>query len=437
MTLRVPILLGAALISVATLSAQPIEGRYIVRLKPGADAQAVARTHGVQPDYVYTRVLNGMAGFVPPGLVQKLANDPNVESITADHAVYAIAKPGTGGGTTTTAEVVPAGVVRIGAYNSGRTGMGVGVAVLDTGLDFNHADLKPNLALQSFNAFDPNLAGQDDHGHGTHVGGTIAAVDNEIDVVGVAPQAKLYAVKVLNAQGSGADSAIIAGLDWVVVNANSVTPKIRVVNMSLGRDAYGPEVDGPLKEAIGRVTAANIAVVVAAGNDPTLEARDQVPAGFPKVIATASTTAKDGTNKSKRISMIIHGDTASYFTSDGALATDANGMAGVTISAPGAEQENIDAAGFIQSVGILSLKVGGGTARMSGTSMASPHVAGVAALLWEKNAATGITPEQIRSVLRKSALNAGTAPLPSPTRSYTYDGEREGIVDVPGALSAN
>ena len=71
---------------------------------------------------------------------------------------------------------------------------------------------------------------------------------------------------------------------------------------------------------------------------------------------------------------------------------------------------------------------------MSGTSMASPHVAGVAALLWEKNAASEITPEQIRSKLRATALEKGTAPLPSPTRTYSDDGEREGIVDVPGAL---
>jgi subtilisin len=435
MTPRVSVLISALLISIASVSSQPIEGRYIIRLKAGADAQAVARAHGVQPDYVYSRVLNGMAGFVPPGILKKLAADPSVESISADHAVYAIGKPGTGGGgTTPTGEVAPAGAVRIGAFLSGYSGAGVGVAVVDTGLDFNHSDLKGNIAAASFNAFNQSAPGQDDQGHGTHVGGTIAATDNTIDVIGVAPLAKLYAVKVLDASGSGSDSAVIAGLDWVAANANSLVPKIRVVNMSLGRSAFGAEVDNPMHEAISRLTQANIAVVVAAGNDATLEARDQVPAGFPEVIAVGSTTAKDGT-KAKRINTIIRGDTASYFTSDGALAVDENGMAGVTVSAPGEEQENIDAAGFIQSVGILSLKLGGGTTRMSGTSMASPHVAGVVAQLWQKYAANGLTPEQIRSVLRASALNAGTAPLPSPTRSYTDDGEREGIVDAVGALN--
>ena len=88
---------------------------------------------------------------------------------------------------------------------------------------------------------------QDNNGHGTHVTGTIAARNNAVDVVGVAPNATPYAVKVLDAQGSGTDSTVIAGLDWIILNANSVSPPIRVVNMSLGRQ-------GTLDDKIGRAS---------------------------------------------------------------------------------------------------------------------------------------------------------------------------------------
>jgi subtilisin family serine protease len=408
-----------------------IPDRYIVEIRAGVNPQAVAPAHGVAPDFVYQNVVNGFAGHVPAGRLAALAADPRVLRIVPDRSVSAIGKPVKGGGGG--GQFVPEGVKRVGAapgslaYN----GTGVGVAVVDTGVDYNHTDLQP-LGVQSFSAFGGTA--QDDNGHGTHVAGTIAARNNSTDVVGVAPAATIYGVKVLDGAGSGSESGVIAGLNWVAANAALVTPPIRVVNMSLGRQ--GTLNDNPTQRAaIQNLVANGIAVIVAAGNDSSLEVSQQVPATYPEVIAIASTTAKAGTNSYTGFSGVIGADTASYFTTDGAF-NSSTGI-GVSISAPGETQENISRAGFLQSVGILSTGLGGGTTSMSGTSMACPHAAGVAALIWQKALVLGQTrtTEQIRSALRNGATNIGSAPLNSPTTGYTFDGVREGVLSAPGALA--
>ena len=149
-----------------------IPDRYIVEVKAGVNPRTVAPAHGVVPDFVYEKAVNGFAGKIPPGRLPALAADPRVLRVVPDRAVSAIGKPASGGGGS--AQVVPEGVKRIGAapgslaYN----GTGVGVAVVDTGVDYNHADLRP-LGVQSYTAFAGTA--QDDNGHGTHVAGTIAA----------------------------------------------------------------------------------------------------------------------------------------------------------------------------------------------------------------------------------------------------------------------
>lgn len=264
--------------------------------------------------------------------------------------------------------------------------------------------------------------GQDDNGHGTHVGGIIAARHDGYDVIGVAPEATLYAVKVLDSAGSGYDSTVIAGLDWVAKNAATVVPPIKVVNMSLGRPGTLGD-NSSYRTAIKKLRDLGITVVVSAGNDQSKEVSAVVPATYPEVIAVASTSAKDGVDD---IGWFIGSDTASYFTTDGAF-NSTTGI-GVTISAPGEDQEDI-VSGYIQSVGILSTRLGGGTTRMSGTSMSSPHTAGVVALLYQQ-AGGAISPETVRSKIMSTAMKTGSAPFNSPTSSYTFDGVREGVLDA-------
>jgi len=408
----------------------PQADRYIVTLNPGSQAAQVAAAHGVNPRQVYTHVLNGFAAQVPPGRLAALANDPRVASIVPDQQVFAFAKP-VNPPPPPSGEVVPAGVVRVGAqsaWDNNWKGTGVGVAILDTGVDFNHTDLVERVSSEwSFTAY--TSSAQDDNGHGTHVAGIVAASDNSIDVVGVAPSATLYAVKVLDNTGSGWDSDIISGLNWVVANAATASPKIKVINMSLGRGAETTLVDQPMRTAIQNAVAAGITVVVAAGNDQNAEVSQMVPAGFPEVIAVSSTTAKNGTSNNRRYAT-IPADTASYFTTDGAY--NSVTRIGVATAAPGAEQENIQFP-YINSIGILSTALNGGTTRMSGTSMASPHVAGVVALLLQKF--PGLTPLQVKDRIALRGDRVDVAPLNSPTGSYTFDGDREGILYAPNVLA--
>ncbi len=351
-----------------------------------------------------------------------------------------------------TSQVVPAGVQRIGAAPGAFpfTGNGVGVAVIDTGLDFFHADLQLQAELpgeNSYHAAAPGTTCQDIHGHGTHVAGIVGAKNNLIDVVGVAPNSTIYCVNVFEpdpVEGvSATDESVIAGLNWVLTHANTVSPRIRVVNMSLGRPREFQDNDSnhPLRVAVRALYNAGISVVVAAGNDPLTEVIDQVPAFYPEVMAVASTTAEDGVNGYDTDFPAcvglqpIKADSASYFTTDGRFL----GGTGVTISAPGGTREDMfDFGGtcFLEPIGILSLQAGGGTVENSGTSMASPHVAGVVALMWEKELSLGLNlaPETARTRIRNNSIRRGTAPLDSLLEEYTFDGEREGVIWAPSAL---
>ena len=246
-----------------------------------------------------------------------------------------------GGSTTAPPQTIPWGISAIRASQAQLTTKGAGsvVCVVDTGIDVNHSDLKANiLGGKNFVIIKGKLtptAYADDNGHGTHVSGTIAAIDNTIGVVGVAPQAKLQAMKVLDSRGSGYLSAIADGVNECVARG------VHVINMSLGGNA-DPTLDSPFKQAVDHAASLGIMVVVAAGNE-TQDIKNTVPAGFASVIAVS---ALDSSLK---------------------IASFSNfGLGTKDFAAPG--------------VSVYSTWKGNSYNTLSGTSMASPHVAGVAAL---------------------------------------------------------
>ena len=185
-------------------------------------------------------------------------------------------------------QVVPWGVPVIGAPDVWAVTKGspdVNVAVIDTGIDYEHPDLAAAYA-GGYNTFAPAETAMDDHRHGTHVAGTIAAADNEFGVVGIAPNVKLWAVKVLDKRGRGSAETLTAGIDWVVSAAKENGGRW-VINMSLG-SKFGSQVE---HAAINRALAANIVVVAATGN--TALPNVSYPAAYDGVIAVGATDAEN------------------------------------------------------------------------------------------------------------------------------------------------
>jgi subtilisin len=368
-----------------------VPGKYIVVLKDGnEDADtAVAnleKRHGVSEEERYTHALRGFSASLSDAKVRELKDDPQVAFISEDRTVSIDGQPGNA--ITQVAQTIPTGINRIGAVNLSNKGTGIGVAIIDTGIDLTHPDLAANISPSSKSCVTGVKNGQDDNGHGTHVSGTIAALNNSIGVVGVAPEAKLVAVKVLNKSGSGTWSSIICGIDWVTANAQNLN--IKVANMSLGGagtsdNNCGATNNDALHAAICRSTAKGITYVVAAGNDGA-NASASVPSAYNDTVITVSALA-DSDGKSGGL-----GASTSYGTDD-TFATFSNYGSAVDIGAPG--------------VNILSTWKGGAYNMISGTSMATPHVTGAAALFLKANPTATWT--QVRDGLRSlgEALGAG------------------------------
>lgn len=348
---------GAAGISAPLPAAVPANGRYIVVLEPSARPRDVAAAAGVRPDFVYSHALNGFAASLPPQAIAALARSPRVLRIDADQEVHA------------SAQTLPTGVDRIDAEQNGIARIdgvddrvAVDVAVLDTGIDLDHPDLNasPARAVDCLggSVWRPRCeaGGDDDNGHGTHVAGTVGAIDDGEGVVGVAPGARLWAVKVLDASGSGWWSQIIAGVDWVTARADVIA----VANMSLG--GAGSDLGGcggsALHLAICNSVAAGVVYVVSAGNSGA-DAAGAVPAAYDEVITVSALADFDGAPGGD-------GAPTCRADQDDTLAGFSNYGPDVDLMAPG--------------VCIRSTRMGGGTTVLSGTSMSSPHVAGAAAL---------------------------------------------------------
>jgi subtilisin len=396
--------LAAALTLAGTAGARAIPGQYIVVVKSGFDGRAVAAEHGRWADAevlrTYRHALNGYSARLSPSALAKVRADDRVQLVSQDREVRA------------TAQTLPTGVNRIeGDLSSTLSGNGSGsvnvaVAVIDTGIDLDHPDLNVvgGRNCSTGRSFD------DGNGHGSHVAGTIGAKDNANGVVGVAPGVPLYAVRVLNNSGSGSWSSVICGIDWVT--ANAAAKGIKVANMSLGGSGTDRGCSGDaLHQAICRsVNNARVTYVVAAGNSGA-NLSNFVPAAYNEVLAVTAAADFNGQpgGGAPATCRADVDETAADFSN---FATVGSADVGHTIAAPG--------------VCINSTWKGGGYNTISGTSMASPHVAGAAALCIAGSCA-GMTPSQVMTRLRSDAASrpvsygfSGDPNSPSGTRYYGY-----------------
>lgn len=332
-------------------------------------------------------LVDGLVVLLPSeAAVPEIGTIAGVKKVEEDARVFALGQPSGvgkppwagGGDEEQPAEVLEWGVDRIDADLAwgASTGLGVKVAVIDTGIDKDHPDLVDNLkggvnfvSKPSWKDPDPTKW-DDDNGHGTHVAGIVGAVDNEIGVIGVAPQAYLYAVKVLDRTGSGYVSDVIDGIDWSMNNG------MQVINMSLGTAS---DVQA-LHDAVDAAYNAGLVLVAAAGNSGDGDGTTNeviYPAKYSSVIAVAATASDDSTP---------------YWSSEGEE---------VELAAPG--------------VDVRSAWKGGGYETKSGTSMASPYAAGTVALVlttavgsYDLDGDGMWDPVEVRANLQATADDLGT-----------------------------
>ncbi len=361
------LVLAVTALSLAFTSAASAKERRVIigfHQEPGASEDALVQRHSGKSKRRFKHA-KAIAATVSDQAIQSLKGDPNVSYVEEDVPVYVVDPVFDG------IEYDNSwGVTRIGsAFVHARdiTGAGVKVAVLDTGIDYTHPELVDNYrggARFIQDDLDPtNNDPFDDswNGHGTHVAGVISAVANGIEVVGVAPQVSLYAVKVLNGAGAGYLSDLIAGIEW------AVDQEMDIVNMSIGmRQDYQS-----LADACARAAEAGVLLVAAAGNTGYYSFGEVLyPALYDSVIAVGATNQDD---------------TLNY------------------VSAYGPDVELVAPGGAIYSTAPY-----GGFRFLTGTSQAAPHVAGVAALAMSAAVDDcGGTPEDVRHLLQETAIDLG------------------------------
>jgi subtilisin family serine protease len=344
-------------------SEQIIPGRFIVTLRPGTNAAAVAREHGVQPDFVYSAALDGFAGSVADAARAGLLRDFRVVRVERDGiaTTQGVQTGATWGLDRTDQRSLPLN----STYSYNNTGSGVRAYILDTGIRSTHTEFGGRV-VQGHSSITDKRGTSDCNGHGTHVAGTVGG-----NVYGVAKGVTLVPVRVLDCRGSGSWSGIIAGIDWIVADhADKGGPA--VANMSLGGGANST-VDDAVKEMI----AAGVATGVSAGNGDRwgrpLLACNQSPARVAAAMTIAATNSSDA-----KTSWSNYGTCVDMF-------------------APGA---SITSAWYNND---------GATNTISGTSMATPHVVGVAALYLQSNPGAG--PSAVAGAL---AANASTGKVTNP-----------------------
>jgi hypothetical protein len=340
-----------------------LKDRYIVVFRSevgNVDEQVdrMTRGNGSTVHFRYRHAIKGFCATIPPQAVEGLRRNPNVAYIEPDGMMYAI---------TTQYNVPSWGIDRIDqaslplstSYTYNNDGAGVTVYIIDTGILYNHVEFG---GRASFGMDVIGTTGLDENGHGTHVAGTVGGAN-----VGVAKGVTLKSIRVLNKRGSGTTSGVIAGVDWVTANHAPLS----VANMSLGGGYYLP-----LNQAVAGAVTAGVTFVVAAGNEST-DASTKSPASEPTAITVGATTSTDGW---------------AYYSNYGTV---------VDILAPGSS---------IYSAYKTSTT---SYATMSGTSMASPHVAGVAALY--KAANPGASPSSIENAIKTGATANVISGVPANT----------------------
>jgi subtilisin family serine protease len=330
------LLTGALVATPSSAGAQEIEGQYIVVLKEqstgaGADrAQEKVRTRGGRVQREYGRAIKGFSAKLTPTALAEVRADPAVDFVEPDRVI------------SLSDSQTPAtwGLDRIdqlarplnNTYNYSAKGLGVTAYIIDTGLRLTHSQFGGR-ARSGFDAVDGGSA-DDCNGHGTHVGGTVGG-----STYGVAKQVSLVAVRVLNCSGSGTTSGVIAGINWVTTNHAAGVPA--VANMSLGGG-----VSSALDQAVATSIGDGVTYGVAAGNE-NANACNSSPSRVPSAITVGSTTSTDARSSFSNFGTCVDvfapgsGITSSWYTSDTATNT------------------------------------------ISGTSMATPHVVGAAALILE------------------------------------------------------
>ncbi len=328
--------------------ATAIPGSYIVVMKPGATPRAAAVRHAITVDHVYSASINGFAARMPERAARQLAADRHVKYVAQNQRIQAL---------DTQTDPPSWGLDRVDqrhlpfdqTYLYETSASSVNAYVIDTGIRVTHQDFGGR-ARHGRDTIDNDDDASDCHGHGTHVAGTVGGRK-----YGLAKGVTLWAVRVLNCRGSGTTASVVAGIDWVT--ANAVRPA--VANMSLGGG-----VDQVLDDAVQRSISSGITYAVAASNDND-DACDYSPARAPEAITVGATSLDDS---------------RAYFSNYGTC---------LDLFAPG--------------LAITSAWNSDDTAELSasGTSMASPHVAGAAALFLAKN--PGATPRQVRDGLVAAA----------------------------------
>ncbi|QUH19280.1 S8 family peptidase [Alkaliphilus sp. B6464] len=318
-------------------------------------------------------IINSVAAYMPSMGIRSMAMERVTEKIFLDDYAYKLMNIAT---------------VTVGsdfANEHGLTGKNISIAVLDTGV-FPHEDLtNPNNRIVAFKDFvGEKSQPYDDDGHGTHVAGIVAGngFASRGKYMGIAPDANIVGVKVLGSDGGGSISDVIAGIQWTIDNRSKYN--IKVMTLSLGTKPKGNYADDPLCQAVDAAVNSGITVVAAAGNSGPDSSTITSPAISPKVITVGACDDRKA-KTSKDISI-------ADFSSRGPTP---NGLKKPDILAPG--------------VGINSLANKPMEYRsLSGTSMATPIVAGCAALLYESN--SEITPSQVKSTITSNAHNLGLKP---------------------------